>query len=99
MQLVISDILNVQIGSFPVRYLGVPLSPKRLGFNDCQPLIAKLQQHLAGWKSKALSCAGRVELIKSTLSIIHIYWAAVFLLPKATLNVLDRQVRDFFWNK
>lgn len=24
--------------------------------------------------------------------------AAVFLIPKATLNALDKQVRDFFWN-
>eukprot|EP00268_Persea_americana_P000735 TRINITY_DN10222_c0_g1_i2.p1 TRINITY_DN10222_c0_g1~~TRINITY_DN10222_c0_g1_i2.p1 ORF type:complete len:174 (-),score=27.41 TRINITY_DN10222_c0_g1_i2:1654-2175(-) len=95
----ISEILNVQIGNFPMKYLRVPLSPTRLGFNDCQPLIAKIQQRLVGWRSKALSYAGRVELIKSTLSTIHFYWEAVFLIPKATLNALDKQVRDFFWNK
>ena len=54
---------------------------------------------MAGWKSKLLSYAGRVELIRSTLSTIHLYWAAVFLIPQSTLNALDRQVRDFFWNK
>ena len=82
-----------------MKYPGIPLSPKKLSFKDYQPLLVKIQQRLAGWKSKALPYAGRVELIKSTLSTIQLYWVVIFLNPKATLNALDRQVRDFFWNK
>ena len=39
-QTAISSILNIQRGNLPIRYLGVPLSSKRLNFNDCQPLLA-----------------------------------------------------------
>ena len=52
-QVIILDILNVQKGSFPMKYLGIPLSPKKLSFKDYQPLLGKIQQRLAGWKSKA----------------------------------------------
>lgn len=40
----ISSILNVPQAQFPVRYLGIPLSSKKLNFNDCQALLAKVQQ-------------------------------------------------------
>lgn len=93
-----SSILNIPKASLPVRYLGILLSSKRLNFADCQPLLAKIQQCLAGWKSKVSSYVERVELIKSTLSSFHLFWMTVFILPQATLHALDRQVRDFFCN-
>ncbi|XXG82820.1 hypothetical protein AAC387_Pa10g0707 [Persea americana] len=94
-QSAISSLLEVQRATLPIRYLGVPLSSKRLNFNNCQPLLAKVQQRLSGWKAKVISYAGRLELIKSTLSSFHLFWATVFLLPQ---SILDRQIRDFFWN-
>ena len=42
-QKAISSLLNVPKATFPIRYLGVPLSSKRPNFNDCQPLLAKVQ--------------------------------------------------------
>lgn len=69
----IASILNVPTGKLPIRYLGIPVSSKKLNFNDCQPILSKIEQRLAGWESKALSYAGRVELIKSTLSSFHLF--------------------------
>ena len=43
-QIAISSLLNVTQSNPPIRYLGVPLSSKKLNFNDCQPLLAKVQQ-------------------------------------------------------
>eukprot|EP00268_Persea_americana_P049222 TRINITY_DN5259_c0_g2_i2.p1 TRINITY_DN5259_c0_g2~~TRINITY_DN5259_c0_g2_i2.p1 ORF type:complete len:179 (+),score=24.04 TRINITY_DN5259_c0_g2_i2:77-538(+) len=90
--------LNVQKATLPIRYLGVPLSSKKLNFNNCQPLFTKVQQRLSSWKANVISYAGRLELIKSTLSSFHLFWTTVFLLPQASLHALDRQTRDFFWN-
>lgn len=42
--------------------------------------------------------AGRVELIQSTLSTLHLFWATVFLLPKSVLHTIERYIRNFFWN-
>lgn len=54
-QRAISYILNIPKANLPVRYLGIPLSSKKLNFRDCQPLLAKVRQRLIGWKSKVLS--------------------------------------------
>lgn len=97
-EMAISSILNILPAKLPIRYLGFPLSSKKLNFNDCHPIMSKIQQWLASWKAKALSYAGRVELIKSTLSYFHLYWASIYLLPQAVLHALDHQVRNFFQN-
>lgn len=44
-----------------------------------------------------LSFAGRVELMKSTVSSLHIYWACSFLLPKTCISDIDRHIRCFLW--
>ena len=97
-QMAISSILNVTKVDLPIRYVGVPLSSRKLNFNDREPLLAKVRQRLFGWKAKASSYAGSVELTKSTLSSFHLLRATVFMLPQAALHALDRHVRDFLWN-
>lgn len=57
----ISGILKSQGNKFPVWYLGLPLSSKSLKLEDCRPLLGKLRQKLARWKSKILSFTGRWE--------------------------------------
>lgn len=61
-------------------------------------MINKIRAGLNGWEFKLLSYAERVELIRSTLSYSHLFWATVFVLPKSVLEALDRCIRDFFWN-
>ena len=50
-------------GSFPFRYLGVPLSPHRLLASQFSPLLQKLKSSIQSWMRKHLSYAGRLELI------------------------------------
>lgn len=94
----ITSILNIPEAYVPIQYLGIPLSSKRPTFLNCLLHIEKTQQRFSCWKSKCLSYAKRVELIHSTLSSLHIFWATVDFFPKSTLRVLDRYIRDFFWN-
>jgi hypothetical protein len=47
---VYAGIFNCQIGSFPIKYLGVPLSPSRLHVIDWLPLEEKSKKRLAIWK-------------------------------------------------
>jgi len=58
---------------FPTKYLGIPLSYKKLRKVDIQPLIDKVSDRLPSWKSKLLSKAGRAVLVKSTLSAIPVH--------------------------
>ncbi|XP_019100906.1 PREDICTED: uncharacterized protein LOC109132897 [Camelina sativa] len=51
------------IGSFPVRYLGMPLLHRKPRKNDYSPLLDNIRARFNSWASKALSFAGRLQLI------------------------------------
>ncbi|GJU01387.1 hypothetical protein Tco_1111725 [Tanacetum coccineum] len=53
---------------------------------------------LPDWKNKALSIAGRLQLIQSVLGSMHIYWASVFTLPSSVLLNIEQILRQFLWN-
>ncbi|XP_019252627.1 PREDICTED: uncharacterized protein LOC109231417 [Nicotiana attenuata] len=77
-------------GTLPVRYLGVPLSSKRLSLVQCQPLLEKMLGRIQSWTSKFLSYAGRIQLIKSMLFSIQVFWSQVFVLPKKLIQLIER---------
>jgi hypothetical protein len=54
-------------GTFPFRYLGVPLSPHRLLASQYSPLLYKLETTIQGWVGKHLTYTGILELVKSVL--------------------------------
>lgn len=69
-------------GQLSFRYLGVPLSSKKLSVMQCLPLVKKITERIDCWSSKLLSYAGRLQLIKSVLFGVQIYWSKVFILPQ-----------------
>lgn len=94
---VYAEIFNCQIGTFPIKYLGVPVSPSRLHIADWLPLIEKTNKKLDIWKGGAMSIAGRKTLIDSSLSNAPIYQMSIYLLPKTIVNMMDKTRRSFFW--
>ena len=78
-------------------YLGLPLSHKRPSRTQVQFVIEKVRNKLAKWKTRFLSKAGRLCLIKSTLSTIPAYYMQATLLPSATLKELDSVCNNFLW--
>lgn len=93
---VYAEIFNCQVGTFPIKYLGVPLSPSRLHISDWLPLVEKSAKKLDIWKGGAMSIAGRSTLINSSLSNT-IYRISIYLLPKTIIGRLDKIKRSFFW--
>ena len=45
-----ADLFNCQIDLFPIKYLGVPVSPSRLHLSDWAPLVDKSHKRLDIWK-------------------------------------------------
>jgi len=88
---------NCVIGSWPIKYLGVPVSGLRLHVMDWVPLDEKLVKRSDGWKGSVLSIGGRTVLIKSCLSSIPIYCMSMYLLLKTIIKRLDRTRKRFFW--
>ncbi|KAL0310172.1 UNVERIFIED_CONTAM: hypothetical protein Scaly_2954200 [Sesamum calycinum] len=93
----IQSIFGFPQGTFPVRYLGVPLITSKLSRADCAPLILKIEARIAGWNQLKLTYAGRTQLIKSVLSSIHQYWCSVFILPKGVIKTIEAKIRNFLW--
>lgn len=63
----IIQVANFGIGSFPFRYLGVPLLASRLNVCHFAPLFDRIRALIAGWSQKLLSYAGRLELIRAVV--------------------------------
>ncbi|GKC28564.1 RNA-directed DNA polymerase, eukaryota, reverse transcriptase zinc-binding domain protein [Tanacetum coccineum] len=93
----ILDIIPFSLGKLPVRYLGVPLLTKKISLNDCKPLINKVKTKVNDWKNKALSYAGRVQLIAAVLNSMQNYWASIFLLPKQVIYEINKILKGFLW--
>lgn len=91
-----TGIFNCQIGQFPIKYLGVPVSPSRLQVSDWLPLVEKSSKRLDVWKDGNLSIAGRTTLISSSLNNSPIYHMSIYLLPKTTVKKLNKIRRTFF---
>ncbi|KAL2251985.1 UNVERIFIED_CONTAM: hypothetical protein Sindi_2320800 [Sesamum indicum] len=45
----------------------------------------------------AISYAGRVQIIKSVLMSLSLYWASAFILPKKVTNEIEKRLRTFLW--
>ena len=59
--------LGFSNGSLPVRYLGLPLMHRKLRVCDYRPLLDQLRSRFSSWSSRALSFAGRRQLIGSVI--------------------------------
>ncbi|XP_056685901.1 uncharacterized protein [Spinacia oleracea] len=89
--------IGIPRGSFPFKYLGVPLSTRKLSFTDCKPLIEKTVARVRSWSAKLLSYAGRLQLVRSVLFGIQLYWCQIFIMPKKVLKEIQRICRCFLW--
>lgn len=79
-------------GSLPFKYLGVPLSSKKITVSQCQPLLDKILGRINTWTVKYVSYAGRLQLVQSVLISIQAFWSQIFLLPRcySKLNLYAR---------
>lgn len=90
--------MPIEEGTLPVRYLGVPLIASGLRYKDCKILLEWMENRISSWRHKLLSFAGRVQLILSVLSSMHIYWASVFMLQIKVIKDLGKMMRNFLWS-
>ncbi|XP_019256292.1 PREDICTED: uncharacterized protein LOC109234680 [Nicotiana attenuata] len=84
-------------GSIPFKYLGVPLSAKKLNNQQCLPLMEKITERVNCWSAKMLSYSGRVQLIKSVIFGMQTYWAQIFILPKKIMKLIETICRTYLW--
>uniref|UniRef100_A0A2N9H040 Uncharacterized protein n=1 Tax=Fagus sylvatica TaxID=28930 RepID=A0A2N9H040_FAGSY len=93
----LADILGCKTSTLPMKYLGLPLGASFKSKNIWNPIVEKLERHLAGWRRLYLSKGGRLTLIKSTLSNLPTYFLSLFPIPAAVAKRIDKIQRNFLW--
>ncbi|KAG7592735.1 Reverse transcriptase domain [Arabidopsis thaliana x Arabidopsis arenosa] len=94
----IVDRFPFEVGTLPVRYLGLPLVTKRLSSADYLPLIEQIKKKIGSWTARFLSYAGRLNLISSVLWSICNFWMGAFRLPRECIKDIDKLCSAFLWS-
>ncbi|CAH9133061.1 unnamed protein product [Cuscuta epithymum] len=84
-------------GTFPVKYLGIPLAPLKVSVAQYAPLISTISDFLKVWNTKTLSYAGKLELIRSVIQGVQSFWLQVFPVPQTILDRIVSICRVFLW--
>ncbi|KAL5134431.1 Transposon TX1 uncharacterized protein [Glycine soja] len=93
---VVKNITGFEEGTLPVKYLGVPLSCIKLNVRHYLPLVEKIVGRIRHWSSKLLGIAGRIQLVRSIITVIAQYWMSVFPMPKKDDNLWVKWIHAYF---
>ena len=92
-----SRIFGCGIGTMPFKYLGIPMTHRRLRNSEWRCVIDRFEKRLSNWKAKFLSSGGRLVLINSVLSSLPIFMMSFLEIPTSVLQKLDAIRSRFFW--
>uniref|UniRef100_A0A803NJ41 Reverse transcriptase zinc-binding domain-containing protein n=1 Tax=Cannabis sativa TaxID=3483 RepID=A0A803NJ41_CANSA len=93
----IIDGFHLTEGTFPLKYLGVPLRPTKWKAEDYGIIVDKIKQRLHTWSSRHLSFAGKAQLIHYVLLGLRNYWMSIFVLPHSVTKEVEKLCRGFLW--
>ncbi|KAL4202821.1 hypothetical protein AMTRI_Chr02g265480 [Amborella trichopoda] len=93
----LATLLGCKVGSFPILYLGLPISDLRLTIAVWDIVLERVQGRLALWKHKYLSLGGGVTLLRTCLANLPIYQMSLIHMPASVVKRLEKMMRDFLW--
>jgi hypothetical protein len=77
----------------------MPLSIKNLTKADWQALLDKMDRHLASWKARFMSKAGRLEMLNTVLTslAVAVYMMTINNMPAWVKKEFDKRRRAWLW--
>ena len=85
-------------GSLPFTYLGLPLSLNKPAVEHFLPIVQRVERRLCGIVD-FLNYGGKLQLVKSVLSSLPIYYMSCFDLPVTIKEQLIKYMRQCLWRK
>jgi hypothetical protein len=89
--------LPCRIEDFPLKYLGLPLSLKKLTKSQLQPFIDCLVDLLPGWKLELMARAGHAVQVQFVPVATVIYHDMALDLPPWALKAINKIYRNYLW--
>jgi hypothetical protein len=83
-------------GSFPFKYLGIPMHYRKLGNKDWKVIEERIEKKLSSWKGKYLLMGGRLFLINSVLTSLVMFMVSFFEIPRGVLEKVDYYRSRFY---
>jgi hypothetical protein len=90
-------VLNCKLGSFPMKYLGMPISDCKVTKAQLKYVSDKTEKRLGTWQCDYLSSGGKLVLIDSCLSSISMYTMVVYQLYEGNHQLFDTIRSRFYW--
>ncbi|XP_051196857.1 uncharacterized protein [Lolium perenne] len=89
--------MECQLAPFPVKYLGIPLSTRRLSAQVFQQLLDMLVDKLPTWRASMMPQAVRLALNRAVLAATPLHQLMVLALDRKTLKQINKILRGFLW--
>jgi hypothetical protein len=93
------NIFGCEVGTFPFRYLGIPIHFRKLKNGEWKPVEDRFEKKLANWIGKMLSYGDHLVLINSVLTSLPMFMLSFFEIPKGVRKRLDFFRSRFFLAK
>jgi hypothetical protein len=93
----VQDSMPCNMVEFPCKYLGLPLSTKKLSKNDFLSLMDKIADYLPGWKATLMHPTGRVALLRVVLTDVPMHHFIAVQCPKCIHKAINKIIRAFLW--
>lgn len=80
-------------------YLGIPINVGRSRSAVFRTLVHRVEKKLKDWKSKKLSQAGKLTLIKFVAQAIPTYFMSCFRIPDGVIDKIRATIVRFWWGQ
>jgi hypothetical protein len=94
---VVHEQLPCELAEFPCKYLGLPLSLKKLSREQVQPIIDSIADQLPGWKADLTTRAGWKVQVQFVLTSKLIYPAMAVDFPQWAYKAVDKIRHGYLW--
>lgn len=84
--------------TFPIKYLGLPLSVWQLKKMDFQYLEDKAAGKLVSWEGQNITTISRTTLVRSVISSQAVFSITRLVVPQGCLDSLNKIERAFLWS-